>query len=119
MIIVDTSVWVAHLRARDSRLVGLLEEGQVLVHEYVIGELACGSLRRRAEFLHLLGHLPSAPTVTHVEIMGFIEIHSLMGKGLGLIDMHLLASTSLHGSARLMTYDQRLSSAAGRLGLKA
>lgn len=118
MILVDTSVWIDHLRAADRQLTGLLLEEQVLCHPFVVGELACGALKRRAEVLALLGNLPRAPVVDYEEVLTFIEAHALMGSGLGWVDVHLLASVRLAGE-RLWTGDHRLARAARRLGVAA
>ncbi len=118
MILVDTSVWIDHLRAADPELSGLLVEEQVLCHPFVVGELACGALKRRAEVLALLRSLPHAPVVDQDEVLTFIDAHALMGSGLGWVDAHLLASVYLAGE-RLWTNDQRLARAARRLGVAA
>lgn len=117
MILVDTSVWVDHLRTNVPALVGLLERGEVLVHPMVIGELACGNLRNRQLVLDLLSNLPHTPVITDAEALTFIENHALMGRGIGYIDVHLLASVKLDGTARLWTRDKRLSSAAADLNV--
>jgi predicted nucleic acid-binding protein len=119
MILVDTSVWIDHLRSGSPALVKLLEDQGVLTHPFVVGELACGSIRGRAEFLHLLGSLPQAAMATDDEVLHFIENHSLMGRGIGYVGAHLLASVALTHSARLETGDTRLAAVAARLGLKA
>lgn len=93
----------------------LLEDGQVLGHPLVIGELACGGLAEHGTVLSLLERLPSAPEATHAEALGFIERHRLMSRGIGYIDVHLLAATSLVEDARLWTVDARLAAAASRL----
>jgi hypothetical protein len=93
-----------------------LEEGLVLAHPFVVGEIACGSLRRRAETLALLGDLMSAPVATHLEALRFIDAHRLAGRGIGFIDVHLLASTTLAG-ARLWTRDKSLAAVASELRL--
>ena len=116
MILTDTSVWVDHLRAADSRLVDLLMGEQVLCHSFVIGERACGALKRRAEILALLRQLPQAPAMTSQDVLTFVEVHALMGKGLGWVDVHLLASTYASGN-QLWTRDRRLAEAARRLGV--
>ncbi len=116
MILVDTSVWVAHLRDGDIGLETPLNSGHVACHPFIVGELACGSLVNRSEILSLLQALPTAANVAHEEVMGFIETHSLMGKGLGYVDMHLLASAVL-SSARLWTLDKGLDEVAARLGV--
>ena len=118
MILVDTSVWVNHLRAADSRLAELLEDGQVLCHPFVVGELACGNLRRRAEVLALLADLPQLPALATEDVMGFVDGHRLMGKGLGWIDVHLLAA-AVASRETLWTKDRRLADAANRLGVAA
>ena len=116
MILVDTSVWIDHLRAADRSLAVHLTDGRVACHPFVIGELAVGSLRSRAEVLGLLGALPAAPIVSHDEVLTFIEVQRLMGRGLGWIDMHLLASARLAGFT-LWTRDRRLARVASRLGV--
>jgi len=116
VILVDTSVWVDHLRAADRRLAGLLEDGQVLCHPYVVGELACGNLRRRAEVLALLAALPRLPALPTEEVMRFVDGHRLMGKGLGWVDVHLLAA-AFASRETLWTKDRRLADAANRLGI--
>jgi predicted nucleic acid-binding protein len=117
MILVDTPVWIDHLRKGVPALAAVLEEGQVLMHPFVLGELACGQLRNREEVLRLLGDLPPAPTATDREALRFIERRSLMGRGIGYIDIHLLASASLAGAARLWTRDKRLAAVAVDLDL--
>jgi predicted nucleic acid-binding protein len=116
-VLADTSVWVEHLRAGSPRLTALLDESAVLVHPFVIGELACGNLRNRALVLSLLGDLPRAAVATHDEAMHFIDAHRLMGGGIGYVDVHLLASTALQGDARLWTLDRRLAKVASELEL--
>jgi predicted nucleic acid-binding protein len=117
VILADTSVWIDHLRAGVPALADALEQGRVLVHPFVAGELACGNLRDRREVLDLLGNLPSAPAATDAEAMEFIERRALMGRGIGYIDVHLLAATTLAGTARLWTRDRRLAQLAAELGL--
>lgn len=117
MVLVDTSVWIQHLRSGVPRLAAALEQGIVLMHPFVLGELACGNLRNRTEVLRLLGELPSAPIATDAEVLDYIERRSLMGRGIGYIDVHLLASTALTGVARLWTLDKRLASVADELKL--
>jgi predicted nucleic acid-binding protein len=117
MILVDTSVWIEHFRRTQLRLVKALEQEEVLIHPFVRGELACGNIRSRREILAHLGRLPQAPSATDDEALSFIESRSLSGRGIGYIDVHLLASTSLHGTARLWTLDRRLSEVAASLGV--
>jgi predicted nucleic acid-binding protein len=118
VILVDTSVWVDHLRVADRQLAELLLEEAVLGHPFVVGELACGALHRRSEILGLLRHLPQAPVVDQDEVLAFVEAHALMGSGLGWVDVHLLASATL-GGQRVWTRDRRLAQAARRLGVAA
>lgn len=107
MILVDTSVWVEHLRSGTVGLEALLLEGQVVCHPFVIGELACGNLKNRAMILSLLRELPVATHVEEGEISRFIEKNALMGEGLGYIDLHLLRSALLT-KIPLWTLDKRL-----------
>jgi predicted nucleic acid-binding protein len=116
LILIDTSVWVSHLRSGEAHLASLLEEGGAASHPFVIGELACGSLKRREEILRLLQALPICQLARQDEILDFIEAHKLMGKGLGYVDMHLLASAMLSG-VRLWTFDKSLAKAAKALGV--
>lgn len=116
MILVDTSVWVNHLRRGSERLATLLEEGRVLCHPFVIGELACGSLRNRAEILRLLAELGQARTASHDETMTLVDELRLAGSGIGWIDAHLLASARLSGCG-LWTADKALKRAAEAVGV--
>ena len=118
MVIVDTSVWVDHFRRGNRRLTSLLEEGAVALHPFVIGELACGNLKNRQEVLSLLRALPRVGSATDEEGLDFTERNKLMGKGLGWIDVHLLASAVLAG-VPLWALDRRLTEAAARLGIAA
>ena len=118
MILVDTSVWVDHFRRGDARLADLLHAEQVACHPFVIGELACGNLRNRDELLALLAALLALPKAADQEVLNYIDQHGLAGTGLGLVDVHLLASCQLAGG-QLWTRDRRLSRAAARLGLAA
>ena len=117
MILVDTSVWIDHLRSGDLPLARALESGRVLMHPFVVGELACGNLQQRAVVLRLLGALPAAPTATDPEVLDMIERRALMGRGIGYNDAHLLASTALAADARLWTRDRRLERVAAELDL--
>jgi predicted nucleic acid-binding protein len=117
MILVDTSVWVDHLRYDNPRLVQLLNSNQVLCHPFVVGELACGILKNRTELLTLLSQLPQAALAAETEVLFFIEQRNLMGRGIGYIDSLLLASVCLDGSVLLWTLDKRLAALAGELGI--
>ena len=116
MILVDTSVWIDHLRHGDSELAAALEAGQVDMHPFVVGEVACGNLRARTEVLGLLLALPPIAVATDTEVLFFIDEHELMGRGIGYVDAHLLASARL-GGATLWTRDKRLHVTAAELGL--
>ena len=118
MILVDTSVWIEHLRKSDEGLVELLHSGEVACHPFVIGELACGGIRNRDVFLELLSALPALKKAEDDEVLDFIGRHGLMNRGIGLVDVHLLASCMLSGIG-LWTRDGRLAEAAGRLGCAA
>ncbi len=117
MILVDTAVWIDHLRRADARLQALLDIGDVLIHPFVVGELACGNIGNRSEILALLLHLPNAPIASDREVLGFIEGRRLMGRGLGYLDAHRLAAVSLTEPARLWTRDRRLQQVVASLGL--
>ncbi len=117
MILVDTSVWVDHLRVSDAVLVGLLDAAMVLAHPFIIGELALGNLGRRETVLSALSDLPRAIVATDVEVLHFIDRHELFGRGVGYIDIHLLAAVQLTAGARLWTRDKRLEGIAVQLDL--
>lgn len=114
MILVDTSVWIDHLRHGNNRLKTVLNEGLVLCHPFVIGELASGNLKKRNEILNLLGALPEPRVAEHFEVMHFVNAHHLNGCGLGWIDMHLLTSALLT-KCSLWTLDKRLRDTAATL----
>ena len=116
MILADTSVWIDHLRRSEARLVALLSDNQVLMHPFVVGEIALGSLARRGAVIEILEELPQVAVATHGEVMALVERERLNGLGIGYVDVHLLASARLAG-AGLWTRDQRLLSAAEKLGL--
>jgi predicted nucleic acid-binding protein len=115
-VLVDTSVWIDHFRRGHGRLEALLEEGLVICHPFVVGELACGTLRNRTEVLHLMESLVTVESVTNSEALRFIESKHLMGRGIGYVDVHLLAASQLAG-VLLWTKDRRLRSVAEDLGL--
>jgi hypothetical protein len=119
MILVDTSVWIDHLRRRDEVLTSLLEEGAVLAHPFVIGELALGSLPRRDFMLNSLRRLPRANVARDEEVMRFVDREALFGIGIGFVDAHLLAATRLTAGATFWTRDRRLQAAAERLSMAA
>lgn len=117
MILADTSVWIKHLRANEPALARLLDARQILVHPFVVGELALGGLENRRLILGELLALPQAMVASDAEVLHFIDRNALAGQGIGYIDAHLLASTRLTGGATLWTLDQQLSRCAHRLGL--
>ena len=116
MILADTSIWITHLRQGSRQLEKLLMDAEVMCHPFIIGELACGNLRNRNEIISLLQSLPMAQTIEFDEFLSFVEQNHLMGKGVGFVDVHLLASALLSG-VQLWTVDKRLKSAADQLGL--
>jgi predicted nucleic acid-binding protein len=119
VILVDTSIWIDHLRTGNAELIALLEESIVLGHSWVTGELSLGQLSARREILILLGNLPQATVATPEEITKLIEDRHLHGLGIGYVDAQLLAATLLTADAQLWTRDKRLSAAAARLGIVA
>lgn len=117
MILVDTSVWIDHLRLGEGDLEALLNSAQVLTHPFVIGELACGDLRNRTEVLRLLTGLPQSRIASQEEVLYFIESNNLMGQGIGFIDAHLLAATAMSDTSRIWTRDKRLGRVAADLDI--
>jgi predicted nucleic acid-binding protein len=111
MVLVDTSVWVTHLRRGSRQLEELLMNGEVMCHTFIVGELACGNLQNRKEIITLLQSLPMAPTIDSDEFLFFVEENCLAGRGIGFVDIHLLASTQL-ADVPLWTTDKKLRSAA-------
>lgn len=117
MILVDTSVWIDHFHKAVPALAGALEREDVLMHPYVLGEIACGEIKRRREILDLLATLPTSALATDEETLGLIENRRLMGKGIGYIDVHLLAAVIITDDAQLWTRDKRLGEIAAQLGI--
>ncbi len=117
MILVDTSIWIDHFRAAEPQLVALLSQNEVLVHPCVIGEIALGSVKQRAQILRNLNNLPSAVVVTHNEVMMFMEGYDLANTGVGYVDACLLASAALTPHAALWARDKDLRANAARTGL--
>ena len=116
MILVDSSVWVDHLRNNNPGLGRLLDENRVLSHPFVIGEIALGNLRQREMVLSALGGLPQAIVADDREVQIFIEDQRLYGRGIGYVDVHLLTATRLTPDASLWTMDKRLGAIARGLG---
>jgi predicted nucleic acid-binding protein len=119
VILVDTSVWIEHLRAADERLTALLEDGEVIGHPFVLGELALGNLRRRDTFLSDLRDLPQATVAEDEDVVHLIDRQQLYGRGIGYVDAHLLAAARLTAGSKLWTRDRRLQAVAAQLGLAA
>jgi predicted nucleic acid-binding protein len=117
MVLVDTSVWVLHLRDGNAELANLLNDGRVLSHPFIVGELACGNLKDKAAILSFLQLLPMSIEAEHEEVLSFIENNRLMGKGMGYVDVHLITSAVLTGVA-IWTLDTKLAQAADNLHIK-
>ncbi len=115
-VLVDTSVWVGHFKQRDERLVVLLEAGLVVCHPYVVVEVACGTLPRRADIIDMLGQLESVQVATPSELMALLQRRALFGRGCGFVDLSLIASVLLSDQTQLWTLDRRLQAIAGELG---
>lgn len=117
MILVDTSVWIDHLRNSNQALRKLLDGNRVVIHPLIVGELACGNLKNRTELIRLWQSLESLPTPTHEETLFFIDKNQLMGRGVGYIDIQLLASVTLSKGVKLWTLDKRLANIAAEMNL--
>jgi predicted nucleic acid-binding protein len=117
VILVDTSVWIDHFRTSEPTLADALSKNRVVMHPFVLGELACGHFRNRQKIFALLRALPDAPVATDAEALELIERKALMGRGIGYIDVHLLAAATLMVDGLLWTRDQRLAAVAGDLSL--
>jgi predicted nucleic acid-binding protein len=119
LILADTSVWIDHFRIGDATLQDLLHRQLILMHPFVVAELALGNLPQRSATLKLLEQLPGAPTARLSEVRHLIESRSLFGRGIGLMDAHLLASVLIQPPARLWTRDKRLDLLADHLSISA
>jgi hypothetical protein len=117
VILVDTSIWIDHLRQGDEHLAQLLGQGRVLAHPHVFGELALGNLQNRDVVLGALKELPRAPVATDDEVLQFIEANAVFGRGIGYTDAHLLAAVRLAPGAKIWTRDKRLLAVGAELGL--
>lgn len=115
-VLADTSVWVAHFRHSEPKLAVCLSDGVVVMHPWISGELACGNLKDRRAILAHLGVLPSVKVASDKEALALLEDRKLWGRGLGWVDVHLLASAVLSG-CRLWTFDKQLARAANELGI--
>lgn len=116
-LLADSSIWIDHIRRPNEALAGALRRGAILIHPFVIGEVAMGSISRRPDVLAALSALRQAARATDFEVLDVVERHGLYGTGIGLVDAHLLASALLTPEARLWTRGRRLREAAGRLGV--
>jgi hypothetical protein len=117
-MLVDTSVWIDHFRRGNDQMASVLGAAEVHCHPFVIGEIACGNLRKRRDILSLLKNLPEVPLADHGEVLHFVEAHRLMGTGIGWVDAHLLTAAALANS-KLWTLDGKLAEVASRLGMSA
>jgi predicted nucleic acid-binding protein len=117
LIIVDTGIWIDHLQVSDSRLAALGERLEALVHPYVLGELALGSLPQRPHLLARMAGMPQPPLARHVHVMQLVEAEKLFSTGVGYVDAHLIASARLLPGSRIWTRDKRLHAQAERLGV--
>jgi predicted nucleic acid-binding protein len=115
MVLVDTSVWIEHLRIGNAQLAHLLNTAQVSMHPMIVGELACGNLANRMQLLNLLQNLEQVAEASHSEVMYLLEAHKLMGRGVGFVDLHLLSSSLLSANTTLWTLDKRLGMLASEL----
>jgi hypothetical protein len=119
VILVDTSVWIEHFRAASAMLSQLLDNGEVLGHPFVLGELALGNLRQRDDVLRVLRRLPQATSAAHQEVIQLIDREVLFGRSIGYVDAHLLAAARLTAGSKLWTHDRRLRAVAAQLDLAA
>ena len=117
MILVDTSVWIDHLRRPDRELIRRLYEGEVLMHTMIVGELACGNLDHRYDRMREWQALPQIPELPHADVLSAIESLDWSGKGLGFVDVHLLASVLHREGTSLWTRDKRLGRLASTLNI--
>ena len=117
MILPDTSIWIAHMRDPMPELSQLLETGNVLIHSMIIGEIACGTIHARMNFLSYLQSLPRIGELAHDQVLQEIETGGFMGRGIGYIDAHLLTSVMAQSGAALWTRDQRLKRIAEEMGV--
>lgn len=115
-VLVDSSIWVGHFKQRNERLVALLEAGAVISHPYVVAEVACGTPPSRRAIIDMLGELEQAPVATHDELLTLLEARQLYGRGCGLVDISLLASTLISERTWLWTADRKLEALATELG---
>ena len=118
MILADTSVWVRHLRGQDSAFEALLDVQEIVSHPFVVGELLCGNLRPDSPVLKRIRQIESLPKATEEEVIGLIRFRRLMGRGVGYLDVHLVASVLITGATSLWSLDNRLAAVADELGIR-
>jgi predicted nucleic acid-binding protein len=116
VILADSSVWIDHLHRNNARMIGLLRDGMILCHPFVFGEIALGILSARDAILSMLSELRRCAVATDAEVLELIERYSLFGRGIGYVDVHLLASVKITPGSALWTLDKRLHRVAGELG---
>ena len=116
MVLVDTSVWIDHFHSNNDHLCKMLSQGRVLTHPFVLGELACGNLTQRSKILQYLKDLPAATMAANEEVLAFVEKVPLYGRGLGWVDVHLLASARL-SKVPIWTFDKAMAREASILGV--
>ena len=119
MLLVDTSVWIDHLRRPDARLQDLLQNDEVATHPLVRLELALGSIAEREKVLNDLSLLVQAPLLEMDELFSLVELRRLYRRGIGITDLHLIASALLDKSLSIWTRDRRLGEIAEELGIRA
>ena len=119
MILADTTVWIDHFRSDNEEMRKQLGKLNIVIHPFIIAELALGSLRERTKTLAWLDRLPKVKVAQISEVRQMIELRSLYNRGIGLIDAHLIASVFIDPSSRLWTKDKRLSGIAEELGIAA
>jgi predicted nucleic acid-binding protein len=117
MILADSSVWIDFFRAGNIEFEHLLDRQQIATHPFVIGEVALGSLRNPRKTISIMQSMPQAEVASHDEVMHFLDAAELAGKGIGYVDIHLLASTRIAGDMTLWTRDHRLAAAAAELNI--
>jgi len=119
MILVDTSIWIDHFRAPNLIVIRAIQTDQLYMHQFILGELALGSLKQRKSTLADLSKYADAPIARYDQVLDLIERAELFGRGLGYVDAHLLASCLIAGNTRLVTRDRRLHETAEMLGIAA
>lgn len=120
MILADTSIWVDHFRRGDAQLARLLEQGDIVMHPFVIGELVLGTASKKmAAIVNDLNALPKAVLASADEVLKFIVDRGLPASGIGYVDAHLLAAAALAPETSIWTRDKSLRAAAEALSLAA